>query len=101
MANKTASKSADFESHKPSSIPGDIWSISNKIRGIGELFRSFNSNLPIDSDEAYVGIGSILVELADALNEIRDEFEGRQYRPAREIPRNFKGDQEDDDAPES
>lgn len=96
MVNKTASKSADFESQKAIEIPAAVWTISTKLRGLGQLFTSFNSNLPMDNDESYMGIGAILTELANELNEVRDEFEGRQYQPTREVPEDFHGDTNED-----
>lgn len=101
MTETKARQSADLETSKSSDIPAIVWNISTKIRALGQLFASFNSNLPMDDDESYMGIGAILTELADELNEVRDEFEGRQYQPTREIPNNFKGDEEENDAPKS
>lgn len=96
MTETKARKSADFESHKPTDVPATVWCISTKIRGIGQLFASFNSNLPMDDDESYMGIGAILTELADELNRVRYELEGRQYQPTREMPEDFHGDASED-----
>jgi hypothetical protein len=82
-------------------IPGELWKIGCKLTGIGELIKFSNGEAALNQDEANLGVGEILTDLAEELRDIRDELEGRQYRPTREMPHNFKGDEEDDDASKS
>jgi len=82
-------------------LPGKIWKIGCKLVGVGELIKFSNGEPALNQDEANLGVGEILTDLAEELRDIRDELEGRQYRPTREMPHNFKGDEEDNRASES
>lgn len=52
-------------------ITGVVWSVSHKLRGIGELMKCQQGSCPTS------GIGSILLELADQLDDVEDRLEAK------------------------
>ena len=87
MTETKARQSADFESH----IPAKLWKIGSKLLGVGELIKFQNGEPALNQDEANFGVGEIITDLAEELRDIRDELEGREYRPTRPMPKNFTG----------
>lgn len=54
-----------------SDTEGRIWGVSTKVRGVGELIKQQEPSSLFSSDGAY-GIGSILIDLADELDAIKE-----------------------------
>lgn len=80
---------------RSSELPGELWTISCKLYGIGELIKFHNGESSLNQQEANLGIGGILTDLASELDQIRNELESRNYKPTREKPKDWDGgDQE-------
>ena len=63
------------ESYGKSAIAGRLWSISAKIQGIGFLIAHQSSLTDGRIQNASVGIGEILTDLGNEIDEIREELE--------------------------
>lgn len=53
-----------------SEVPGELWTVSIKLRALGEVF-SMASGEPPFGEEALKGMSSLLCEMADDLASIR------------------------------
>lgn len=59
-----------------SDIPGDLWVIAGKVRGLGELFSMAKGELPM-SEDGYQGIAHLLIEIANKIDEVLDTLGNR------------------------
>lgn len=57
-----------------SEVPGELWTVSIKLRALGEAF-SMASGEPPFGEEALKGMSSLLREMADDLATIRKTLE--------------------------
>jgi hypothetical protein len=57
-----------------SQIPGDLWTVSIKLRALGEVFSMAKGEPPF-GEEALKGISSLLCDMADDLSDIREALE--------------------------
>lgn len=64
-SRKTASKSE---------LPGDLWTVGIKVRGLGELFNMACGGPPFGG-EGLKGISYLLTEIADEIDRIRSTVE--------------------------
>lgn len=52
---------------------GDLWKISIKLRGMADLFSKAGPEPPLD-EEPLKGISYILLEMAEELTSLHDDF---------------------------
>jgi len=55
-------------------VPGDLWEIVTKLRGLAALFRMADGETPVD-EESFHGISFLLAEIADDADRVRDLVE--------------------------
>lgn len=56
-------------------ISADLWKISGKIRGLGEILSMGTGEPPL-STEGLLGLSNLLLEWADGLDKLRNAIEG-------------------------
>jgi hypothetical protein len=59
---------------KLSDVPGGLWSVSTKVRGLSEIFNMAKGEPPF-SEEGLCGFAYLLEGLADELDQIKDLVE--------------------------
>lgn len=59
---------------RPSQFPGEIWTVSVKLRGLGEMFSMASGDPPL-GDEALKGLSYLLRDLVDELSKICDALD--------------------------
>jgi hypothetical protein len=73
-------------------LHGVLWSMSSKLRGLGEMFVMCNGEIPM-SEGAYTGFGHLLEEFADELDDLQYGIDNQKIS---EIKRE-KEDPDDED----
>lgn len=74
------------KSKDPSELPGELWTVSCKLHGIGELIKFHNGEPALNQDQVNLGIGEIITDLAEQIDNVREELESREYKPTRDKP---------------
>ena len=57
-----------------SSFPGELWTVSTKLRALSEVFSMASGDPPL-GEEALKGISYLLRDMADDLSNIRENLE--------------------------
>lgn len=55
-------------------VPGELWAVSGKLRGLGELFGMSRED-PEISEEAFKGLSYLLLGVANEIEAIREAIE--------------------------
>lgn len=59
-----------------SDAAGELWTISTKLHGLGFLIKRIDDTAEPPTQVACYGIGTILAELAEHIDEVRARLEG-------------------------
>ncbi len=62
------------EKNETSDVPGDLWVVASKMRGLGELFNMCVGDPPL-SDGGIKGLSYLLIELADEVEGVHNLIE--------------------------
>jgi hypothetical protein len=67
-------KDSNRKNASKSEIPGNLWALGIKVRGLGELFSMASGEPPL-GDEAFKGISYLLTDIANEIERIRKVVE--------------------------
>lgn len=77
MNKRPAPQSADLETD----YSNQIWAITCKLHGMGELIKFYSGDSsPPNQTECSFGIGEIITNLANELDEIREVLDERERK---------------------